>query len=407
MDSVKRNPKLVRSRVNSTERNLVNSPLKNNREQQIRRSDDTIKNFSVGLQDIDETIIYFFRNVINPKVIENGVLIDVPIMYGSPENWFQVKNQGYLRDLKGKIISPVIMFKRTSTGKDTSNPVDKINRNLVYTLPKKWSSKNSYDRFSILNNVRPTNELYNIVVPDYVILNYECVIWTSFVSHTNKIIEQLYYWEGSYWENEKKSLFKTKIDSITQNIDITTDKGRLVRSDFTLEMNGFLIPEIAEDLITTQKSYSPQKVYINSETEIDVASITNKNAQKIIVSTNKPALNSTSYTNVIDAKFNQLLAGITYNRKLKVFSNKTTSGANIENSIITYPLVYTASAPIDLGLTSTNENDFLVFVNGQNVEQEAFSIMQSGSNFMVIIDTGSVGFSLESDDEVITWGKFE
>ena len=63
-----------------------------------------------------------------------------------------------------------------------------------------------------------------------------------------------------------------------------------------------------------------------------------------------------------------------------------------------------ASAPT--GMTSTSENDFIFFINGQYMEHDAIQIQQQSSTFRLIVDNDSIGYDLESDDEVIAWGKF-
>ena len=88
------------------------------------------------------------------------------------------------------------------------------------------------------------------------------------LSLLNKIVEQLVYSEGAYWGDKKKYKFRSKIDSFDQNIDVTTDKGRLVKSNFTLMINGFLIPEEYDDLITTQKTYTKQQIVLGVETVV-------------------------------------------------------------------------------------------------------------------------------------------
>jgi len=65
----------------------------------------------------------------------------------------------------------------------------------------------------------------------------------------------------------------------------------------------------------------------------------------------------------------------------------------------------TASAPS--GMTATNENDFVFFVNGQYMEHDALSIRQkSTGSFHLQVNTTSIGYSLESDDEILAIGKF-
>ena len=64
----------------------------------------------------------------------------------------------------------------------------------------------------------------------------------------------------------------------------------------------------------------------------------------------------------------------------------------------------TASAPS--GYSATNENDFLFFINGQYMEHDALTIQQSGSSFLLQVDTEGIGYDLEGDDEIISIGKF-
>jgi len=64
----------------------------------------------------------------------------------------------------------------------------------------------------------------------------------------------------------------------------------------------------------------------------------------------------------------------------------------------------TASAPS--GLTTVDENDFVFFLNGQYMEHDALEIQQSGSSFLLKVNTTSIGYVLESDDEILAHGKF-
>jgi hypothetical protein len=64
----------------------------------------------------------------------------------------------------------------------------------------------------------------------------------------------------------------------------------------------------------------------------------------------------------------------------------------------------TASAPSDL--TSTTENDFLFFINGQMMEHDALTIRQTGALVHLQVDNDSIGFDMEATDEIIGFGKF-
>jgi hypothetical protein len=89
----------------------------------------------------------------------------------------------------------------------------------------------------------------------------------------------------------------------------------------------------------------------------------------------------------------------TYLRKQFVKKNTTLIGT----STASFSAV-TASAPA--GISATTENDFMFFLNGQYMEHDALTIQQANGAFYLKVDTDSIGYVLESDDEIIAWGKF-
>ena len=71
---------------------------------------DTVKPLTIGIQDIDESIMFYFKNVIKPSVLQNGERINVPIIYGAPERFKSFQKDGFYRDKDNKIMSPIILF---------------------------------------------------------------------------------------------------------------------------------------------------------------------------------------------------------------------------------------------------------------------------------------------------------
>ena len=63
-----------------------------------------------------------------------------------------------------------------------------------------------------------------------------------------------------------------------------------------------------------------------------------------------------------------------------------------------------ASAPT--GYTSTTEEDFMFFINGQMMEHDALTVQQSSSYFYLKVDNDSIGYDVASTDEIVAWGKF-
>jgi len=149
-----------------TTRGTVPASSKLNRENQISLKDDTVKLPLVGFKDIDGAIIYYFNNVIKPSVIQNGTKIDVPVLYGSPERWAGVQKDGFYRDKDGKIQVPLIMFKKSGIEKNRTlgNKLDGNEVNNFAIYQKKYSKRNIYDRFSLLTNRQPSEELYGVVI---------------------------------------------------------------------------------------------------------------------------------------------------------------------------------------------------------------------------------------------------
>ena len=248
--------------------NEANIPF--NRSNQMSFKDDTTKPFTVGLKDIDESIMYYFENVIRPFVIQNGERIAVPIIYGSPERWKSMQKDTYLRDKKGAIMMPIIVFKRDNMEKNRSlaNKLDANMPNLYTSWQKSYNPKNIYSNFNLLNNRIPTKQFIANVVPDYVTLTYSCIIQTYYVEQLNKIIEAINYASDSYWGNPERFKFKALIDSFTTVTQLQQSQERLVKGTFSLKMHGYIIPEtVQKDLNSVKKYNSKSKIIFSMETD--------------------------------------------------------------------------------------------------------------------------------------------
>ena len=538
------------------------------------RTDDDIKNPSVTLMDMDSAITFYFENVIQPSVKDNGENVKVPIMYASPERWKAIQRDGFMRDKKRQTITPVIAYRRTSVEKDETLPQDKLdanNPNLFYTFEKKFSQENRYDNFSTQIGNVPQKEYYNVTFPDYVTLSYDFIIWTSYIEQMNKIVERVVYSDGAYWGDPDKMRFRSSVDTFTDATEIS-DVERLVRTNFSVTMRGYLLPEGNFDhRSTTQKFLTPKRVIFGTETDAQIVNnvgrinqfkeglsdstsildsstpsdgiginltfplvfaqgtgvtLSQNNAQfdgssrleqtisigQDVSTTSNVIFNqvsassfitngvafdsnsisgslvitgSTTTTGNITVQGNATVDGTITAQEFKTefvsasiifesgstrfgdtiddthnftgslqisgsfnlngyniteISNDTTLGDSSTTALVTENAVktflddntlaqqayvrkqfvktsssvtgvstasftaVTASAPS--GLTSTNENDFIFFINGQYMEHDALEVQQAGSNFLLKVNNSSIGYDLESDDEIIAIGKF-
>ena len=243
-----------------------------NRGNQLSFKGDTVKPFNVGIQDIDESIMYYFENVIQPTVFQNGTTIPIPIIYGSPERMKSIQKDGYYRDKAGKIMAPLIMYKRNNIEKNYSigNKLDANQPHNYAVAQKHYSKQNEYDNFNILNNRKPQKTYYAIIIPDYVTLTYQCSVYTYYVEQMNKIIESINYASDSYWGNPERFKFRARIDSYATNVTLNQGQERVVKSDFTIKMYGYIIPEVINKQLNSIKKFNNKtKINFSVETVTD------------------------------------------------------------------------------------------------------------------------------------------
>lgn len=233
-----------------------------------RRDTDKTADFSVDLLDIDSTIINYMNQRLDISVMDNGTLVKVPVLYASPERWKAVKQDGYLRDNQGKILLPVILIKRTnvSNNKDLMT----LNRYLSYDVLVKYDQKNKYDKFNMLNLnspfvSKPVSQLFNVTLPDHVLITYECVLWTDYVDQNNKIIEKINFATHDYWGMEKFR-FRTRIDDYTNTVELGAGEDRNVRTTFNLITYAYLLPKTMDGVkSTTNKSFTVRKIVVKDQ----------------------------------------------------------------------------------------------------------------------------------------------
>jgi hypothetical protein len=240
-----------------------------NRSEKLSQKGDTYKQFSVGLEDIDESIFYYFNNVIKPFVYQNDERIPVPIIYGNPERWNNFQKDGYYRDKNGSIMMPIIVIKRDSITKNRNiaNKLDANFPNLYTSWQKQYNPKNFYSNFNVLNNRIQTKQFVANVVPDYVTLQYSVIVQTYYMDQLNKIVEAINYASDAYWGDPERFKFKAMIDGFTNANQLAMGQERVVRSNFTINMYGYIVPDVIQkDLSSVKKYNSKSKIIFSMET---------------------------------------------------------------------------------------------------------------------------------------------
>ena len=249
--------------------NLSEKKADVNRAKNVRRDTDKQKDNTVTLIDTDTAIIHHLENL-KLTIVDEGNKIKVPIYYASPEKWKSIQKDGVIRDYNGKMILPAIVFQRITSESDEMMKM--FNRHLTYPVIKTYSEKNRYTRFSnLMGENTPVHEVYNVVLPRHMVFTYHFIIWTEYIEQMNTLVERFSFETGNstYWGNLRGLRFRTKLDTFNHTVELQVDQDRLVKTEFDLMINGYLLPDIMGQLDgsapTTQKWLTPKKVIMGVE----------------------------------------------------------------------------------------------------------------------------------------------
>ena len=372
-----------------------------NRSYEMSFKDDNTKPFTVGLQDIDESIMFYFQNVIRPFVYQNGTRIEVPVIYGSPEKWKSVQKDGYYKDKNGAIMAQIIMFKRDTMEKNRSltNKLDSNQPHLYTSFTKTYNPKNAYSNFNVLTNRIPVEQFVVNVVPDYVNLTYTCAIQTYYVEQMNKIIEAINYASDSYWGDPERFKFKASIDSYSTAIEVSDNSNRIIKGTFTIKLFGYIIPDTVQKDVTAIKKY-------NSKAQVIIGLETVNGQSEFVALTKKKSPVSFPQTPTNGGGGGGGGGNIDPATLAYLNTNVQKLGTFVTSTSVTFPSGW-LTAPA--GLPATSLNNFSIFCNGALIENDAIvSLTVDGTNTIttLVIDPVELGYSFDLQDEVIAIGKF-
>jgi hypothetical protein len=371
---------------------------------------EDLKDISVGLEDIDSAIMYYFQEVIMPYVINEGTKQNIPVIFADAERWKTAQKDGIYRDKDGRIMLPIITIRRDNLerNRSISHKLDGNTVNIFQTYEKRYTTKNQYDNFAVLTNRVPVKEFYNVVVPDYYTLTYTCTAYTSFYEDINKIIEDISFRADSYWGEPGKFLFKARIDNfpITNEINEGTDRRFL--STFTLSMNGYLTPSnIGKHLAANALKYrSKAQVFFTMEASSqDVEQVAFRAPVKPKQALTSYIPEGVNVTNITNTTTNTNTDVILY---LNTSETKKADAASTTSNTATFLNTSFKEPPAGSGLPATSVSDFKFFVNGVYVDATHItSFVESGVNTVLTINEGTLGYSFDSQDDIISVGKFE
>jgi hypothetical protein len=217
------------------------------------------QDFEISLKDLDTSLMNHIKNIMALKIIENGTVVDVPVLYGNEERWHNVRARGYLRDKNGVILMPLIMFKRMSVEFNDQLPSYKHDVYDEYTgvlRYSNYSNTNQYDNWAVQQGIKPVEEQILTSVPQYVNITYDFMIMSNFIeSQMNTMMEAFVEQHNTYWgDNTSYKFFTTVEGGINDSTEMSVDTERLVKNQFTVMLRGYLIPEYISNLVRNQEA---------------------------------------------------------------------------------------------------------------------------------------------------------
>jgi hypothetical protein len=262
-------PNSVQSDVSRSEKRI-----EDNRSHQVRRDVDTQKDNEITLMDVDKVVLDQLEKM-QITVVDEGNQVKVPVFYGSMEKWVSARRDGYIRDNQGKIQLPAMIFTRTNS--ENNDDIEIFHKYVNYPVIRKYSTKNKYTQFSLLTKTTaPTNEVFNIRMADHMVFTYSFIVWTEYHEQMNPIIEKIKYNTKDYWGSPRGFRFLCRTEGFNHTIELTADDDRMVRTEFNLIINGYILPEsyhvLDRQYPSTEKLFTPKKVVIGIEvTENDIS----------------------------------------------------------------------------------------------------------------------------------------
>lgn len=368
-----------------------------NRGQQIAVNEK----FGITLYDIDYAMMEYMTDVVIPDVDENGTKVKVPLIYGNPERWKAASKDGFIRDVRGRIQIPLVMYKRNSIARDDTL-ANTMNRKISYPSITKYNKRQKYDKFGLMNGVKPNAESFNIAMPDYVTVSYEVMIWTNFTEHMNKIVEAFQYATDEYWGDKKKYKFRVRVDSFDNQTEVGEGSERIVRTTFTMAVNAYLLPEEFDNKPTITKEFTPKRVVFGYETDLTGG------GGNVLKPSDTSAQNQ--YSDVLD-----FLA-----------IRGSTTGSRIDADTVKIYNAKVPKLPPSLVGNFDTEKWFRVYINGLFIDPKKYTYHVSGSenevefNFTtgslsaggtypddLVATTSSLGYIITASHELGIVGKFE
>jgi len=255
---------LDRSTQISRRNDILQTTTISNEGQTVVPGRDYNKDFQIVLKDLDTAVMTHVKNVMKLRVKDYGEMVEVPVMYANSERWAMARKKGYLRNNKGTVLLPLMLFKRTTTEFNEELPSykhDLQHQHIEVVRSSQWSKDNQYSRFAIQTGMKPVQENIVTGVPQWVNTTYEFQVFTSYIEQMNKVVESFVQQSGTYWGDNTSYRFLCNVDGgLNDATEMTVGQDRIIKTTFSVLLKGYLLPEALVNIVVNKKANAQKKL---------------------------------------------------------------------------------------------------------------------------------------------------
>ena len=108
-------------------------------------------------------------------------------------------------------------------------------------------------------------------MPDFVNCTYQIIMMTNYIEQMNTLTELFIEYENTYFGDEHSYKFLSALEgSFSDATEMTVDGERIIRTDFSMMLKGYVIPQFTNTIVTGKtaeiiRNMSPSRVVFGFE----------------------------------------------------------------------------------------------------------------------------------------------
>lgn len=275
-------------------------------EEQKKDTSMNIKLPVSSIETIDTAFFKFIDETLNIHCTTADGFKKVPVIWANSERSYQIKNNVSLRDQNGSLIPPIISISRKSISKDPTKKgtyqanLPPENNRITYTeeLNQDKTSnfanadtlrKKSVGQLNFITSKKNNKKVYrfkSVLMPVYVMIEYEVHILTSYMQQINEITQPFMTKTGainSFIIKNESFRYECFIQQeFSQDTEITAEDEKKHKSVINIKVLGQLVGEgVNQDISTEKIKENPVEIKFPRENLTFFGEEQEKNKRKI------------------------------------------------------------------------------------------------------------------------------